>query len=52
LEFGADINALATHTKGITALQAAIINRDLELVLYLLERNTKVDSPDAAVDSR
>lgn len=52
VEQGADINAAAAPTRGITALQGAIINGNIDLVAYLLEKGAQVDLAGAGREGR
>ena len=52
LDAGADVNAPAAFSKGVTALQAASIYGYLGIVLRLLEHQADVNAPAAEEDGR
>jgi ankyrin repeat protein len=52
VEQGADINIAAAPEKGITALQGAVINGNINLVAYLLEKGAQIDLAGAVEEGR
>lgn len=49
---GANVNASAAPNEGVTALQAAAINGQMEIFLILLKAGANVNAPGAMEDGR